>query len=93
LPSENEVPVGLFFSYKENYFFITVITSSGFINKLVLPNIFTNITIFLSFNYLCILIILRFICDNVMELTEQSSLDNDLKSITFNTYDIHENVS
>lgn len=46
-------------------------------------------TIF-SFNNL---IILRFICDNVMELTEKSSFDNDLKSITLNTYDIHENVS
>lgn len=40
-----------------------------------------------------ILIILRFICDNVIELIEKSSSEKDLKSITLNTYDIHEDVS
>jgi len=43
------------------------------------------------------LIILRFICNDVMELIEKSTLNNDLNSmdslITLNTYDIHENVS
>lgn len=33
LPNENEVPIGLFFTFKENHFNIKVITSSGFINK------------------------------------------------------------
>lgn len=40
--------------------------------------------------------ILRFVCDDVMKLTENSAIDNDVKSvdhITLNTYDIHENVS
>ncbi|XP_060837150.1 uncharacterized protein LOC132919505 isoform X1 [Rhopalosiphum padi] len=39
LPSEMESPVGLFFSHKENQFYITVITSSGFINKFICANV------------------------------------------------------
>ncbi|VVC25678.1 Hypothetical protein CINCED_3A000948 [Cinara cedri] len=39
MPSEMEVPVGIFFSNKENCFHITVVTSSGFINKFICNDI------------------------------------------------------